>query len=531
MNKLLVLSFSILITVSTQVMAENLESLISGATTATEAVPSQQTRLSEAVQGLLKKTTSDQNVFLGHLEKEEWKKAVLTWSKAFENTAFNKSDNGKALQALVMFKSGLTVAAIEKLFTAMNPKTINAEITHSWREVLNDKNPAWDAVQVSWNDGWTEVFGRTTEVKNKLKNINLKTSTQTLKDMSSKLAVNSKERAMVDWQLALSYALNNKADEAAKVIGQLLKNTNSPYTEDLVNLTAGRLLFQNGYFEAAAKYYEKIPKKSDYWLESQEELAWTYLRKGEVQNSVAISKSLMNSAFDGYLGPEPYFVETLGQLKICDYPKVMVGLKQFPEKFKKRTVDLDKLAKGEKSEFLATIVEKVNKEEMTWENMGKDMQYLPRTMIKDYKLIQLVNAQNIFDKESQVADSLYADSLALTGFQGSFQAQKNEINQKSNKAKAATAQRIKELAKNEVFEIKRILDKLHIVEAELVSQIDLSGQVIKNGTAIDSDVKKGKVSANNKSDAMVFPADSEVWFDEISNYKVDVKKGCQGIKR
>lgn len=509
--------------------AADLENLLEGSTPETQVVASQQTRLSVAIESLLKKTSPEQNVFLRHIEKQDWKKALISWGPAFNSTSFEKTENAKALQALVMFKTGLEISGVEKLFTS-NAKNIHDEIIQTWKDSLNDSHPVWEVAQINWNDSWTTVFGRVTEVRSKLRSVDLKTNVSLLKDMASKLPVNTKERALVDWQLALSYAMSDKADEAAKIIGQLLKNKNSPYGDDLMNLTAGRLLFQSGYFDAAAKYYEKIEKKSDYWLEAQEELAWTYLRKGESQNSIAVSKSLMNSAFEGYLGPEPYFVESLGQLKVCDYPKVMDGLKQFPKRFKSRTVELDKLSKGEKSELMTSVLTKLRKEKMSWSVLGKDIQFLPRAMVKDFKLVQLIESEKLYEKEAQISDQLYADSLALTGIQGTFQAMKNGLTEKTNKVKSAQVQRVKELAKNEVLEIKRILDKLHIVEAELVSQVEVSDKIVKNGTGIDSDIKKG-TTGSKKSDSLVFLADSEVWFDEISNYKVDVKKGCQGVKR
>ena len=167
---------------------------------------------------------------------------------------------------------------------------------------------------------------------------------------------------------------------------------------------------------------------------------------------------------------------------------------------------------------------------MSWTTLGKDNQFLPRMMIKDYKLVQLIESQKLYEKESKTADALYADALALTGLQGSFQSTKNGLTEKSSKVKSAAVQRIKELAKTEVFEIKRILDKLHIVEAELVQQVDVSDKIVKNSTGIDADIKKG-TTGSKKSDSLIFLADSEIWFDEISNYKVDVKKGCQGVKR
>ena len=514
--------------------AADLENLIEGSTASDApqvAAAVTQTRLSTAVSSLFKKMTPDQNVFLRNIEKQDWKKALISWGPAFNATPFERTENAKALQALIMFKTGLEITGVEKLFTAQNVKSIHPEIIQTWKESLNDNHPVWEVAQIKWNDGWSNVFGRSTEVRSKLRSVDLKTNVGLLKEMASRLPANTKERALVDWQLALSYAMNDKSDEAAKIIGQLLKNDKSPYGEDLINLTAGRLLFQSGFFEAATKYYEKIEKKSDYWLEAQEELAWTYLRKGETQNAIAVSKSLMNSAFESYLGPEPYFVESLGQLKVCDYPKVMEGLTQFPKRFKSRTVELNKLAQGEKSEFINSVLNKLKTEKMSWSVLGKDIQFLPRAMVKDFKLVQLMESQKLYEKEAKVSDQLYADALALTGIQGSFQSMKNGLTEKNGKVKSAQIQRIKELAKSEVAEIKRILDKLHIVEAELVSQVEVSDKIIKNGTGLDSELKKG-TTGSKKSDSLVFVADSnEVWFDEISNYKVDVKKGCQGVKK
>lgn len=529
---------SLLLTVSAQAYAaDSLESLIEGKGETTTAAASsvdsnlpQQTRLSNALQGLLGKTSADQNVFLRNVERNDWRKALLNWDKAFNGTAFSKTDNAKALKALLMFKAGLEISGVEKLFEVQKPQSLHSEITYMWKEALKDDNPAWETSDIRWNAGWSPIFGRVAEVKTRLKNVDLKTDVNELKNLASQLQPNTKERAMVDWQLALSQALNNKADEAAKIIGQLLKNKNSPYSEDLINLTAGRLLFQNGFFEAAGKYYEKISKKSDYYLEAQEELAWTYLRQGQTQNSVAVSKSLMNSAFEGYLGPEPYFVETLGHLKICDYPKVVDGLAQFPKRFKTRAADLAKLAKGENSPFLEESLNKLRADGVKWSTLRQDAKKLPRALVKDYKISRLIEVQKSLEKEAKAAESLYADSLALTGFQGNFEALKNDMNIRVSKVKASTSARVRELAKNEVLEIKTILDKLHIVEAELIQQVELADKVAKSGTALDSDLKKG-TTGSKRSDALVFVADSEVWFDEISNYRVDVKKGCQTLKK
>lgn len=511
------------------VMADDLEKLIEAEQT--KPVEAQETIAESNLTKLIgKKLTAQQNVFFRSFESKDWRKTLLNWGPAFNGTQFERSENGKALKAYLFYKNGLNITGVEKLFEISNPKNINSEIKFLWKSAVSDTSSVWTIADLKWNPGFTEIFGPAAEVQSKLKNIDLKTDQNLLKDMSNKTAQSTKARAMIDWPLALSYALNDKPADAAKIIGQLLKNSKSPYSEDLVNLTAGRLLFQNGYFEAASKYYEKVTKKSDYWLEAQEELAWTYLRQGQTQNALATSRSLMSPAFDNRLGPEPYFVETLGQLKVCNYPKVVEGLEQFPKRFKNRTLELNKLAQNEKAKFLDEEITKLRDQGVSWKTVGDNAKVLPRELVKDYKVIRLIEGQKLLEQEAQAAATLYADSLALTGFQGQFETIKNNVNQRANKIKSATAERIKFLAKNEVVEIKNILEKLHIVEAELIQSVELTDRVAKNSSGLDLGVKKGTTGSKDPK-ALVFQADKEIWFDELSHYRVDVKNGCQTVKK
>lgn len=514
--------------------AQDLESLLegqnnsAGASSAQQPV-AQQTRLSFAVQSLVGKMNSEQRIFLRHLELSDWNKALLQFQSAFNGSSFERTENAQALEALLKVKSGLEISGLEQMMRIQNPKKVHSEIITQFKEVIKPDSLLWEIAKIQWNPGWTEYFGREAEVQSKLRDISIKSDLATLKKMSASAPVNTRERALIDWQLALSYALNDQADEAAKVLAALLKNEKSPISQDLINLTAGRLLFQNGYFDAAIKYYQKISKKSDYWVDSQEELAWSYLRKGEPQNALGISKTLMNPSLKGFVGAEAYFVASLGHLKVCDYPLVMETLVTFPKHFRSRTLELSALSKGEREQVVADLIEKMKKGPVTWEQLGSQAHSLPRMVNRDHKLIQLVQIQNAFAKEAAAADKLYAQSLALTGLQGKFDTLKKDTELRLKTSNSASKTRVEGLAAAEVKDIKRILDKLHIVEAELIQQVDMAGRISKH-TEEKADLKKGEPSTR-RSDALVFGESSEIWFDELSNFKVDVKKGCQSLKR
>ena len=517
---------------ATSAQAQNLESLLEGKSSeasSKQQAAAKETRLSFAVQSLLSGMNSEQRILIRYLEQAEWSKALLQFQAAFSGTAFERTENAQALEALLKVKSGLEVSGLEQMMKIQTPKRVHSEIITSFKEVIQPESLLWEIAKIQWNPGWTEYFGREAEVQTKLREISIKSDLQALKKMAVSAPVNTRERALIDWQLALSHALNDQADEAAKVLASLLKNEKSPISQDLINLTAGRLLFQNGYFDAAIKYYQRISKQSDYWVDSQEELAWSYLRKGEPQNALGISKTLMNPSLKGFVGAEAYFVSSLGHLKVCDYPLVMETLVTFPKHYRERTIELNALSKGEREAVVNQLIEKMKAGPVTWEQLGKQAHSLPRMINRDHKLIQLVKIQNAFVKEAAAADKLYAQSLALTGLQGRFDTLKKDTELRLKTASSASKTRVETLAAAEVKEIKRILDKLHIVEAELIQQVDMAGRITKH-TEDKVDVKKGEPSTK-RSDALVFAGSSEVWFDELSNFKVDVKKGCQSLKR
>src|SRR5690606_30824461 len=78
-------------------------------------------------------------------------------------------------------------------------------------------------------------------------------------------------------------------------------------------------------------------------------------------------------------------------------------------------------------------------------------------------------------------------------------------------------ERLQFLAKKELNEYKQIVQKIHLVEAEVIQRMYLDDNM-KGQRA-----KKEHDEIRRTSDIMVFPANEEVWLDEIDNYSVAVK--------
>lgn len=515
-------------------VAQDLESILDEGSKVNKVVKApigsmKSTLLAQAMKKVIGSPTSEQNIFLRYLEAGEWEKATLQFPNAFEGTSFQKSANGRALFGYVQFQAGLPVTGVQTLFMANNPKEINATLGDEWQKVAPVDHFAWGLAQIQWQSAWEVVFGeglerrvKTAEALSETKNV------EQLQKLAAQAPANSKEKALVDWQLVIAYSLSDQADRAAKLLANLMKSSYAPVSKDLMQITAARLLFQNGYFDASIKYYEKVPKTSDYWTESQEEIGWAYIRKGEPNNAMAVSQSLVVSGMSYQVSPEAFFVRALSQLKVCDYTGVTETLQIFPKRFKERTKALNKITQEPATEDVNKGIALLKSKKIEVQDLGKSAQNLPRRFAHDERLYQFSQAQKHLEDEAQVAEKLYAKSLALTGLQGSFEKLKQTTMQRSQMAKTASYSRVKELAKDEVGETQEILRKLHIVEAELIQQVSLADKIAKN--AKGNEEKKGVTGYKGTAEVVRFPADDEVWFDELSNYRVDVKKACT-VKR
>lgn len=532
-EKLILLALPLLLL--QQAGAQDLESLLdegaktSQASSAVDA-PAKTTPLSQAIKKILGTPSSEQNIFLRFLENAEWEKAVLQYPAAFAGTPFQKSATGRALQGYLQFQAGLPITGVQTLFLADKPAEINATLREEWMKLAPVEHFAWDLAQVPWTPAWEQVFGERLEMRMKtLAALQAGTpDLEALQKLSAQAQNNSKEKGLLDWQLVLGASLQDQADRAAKLLANLMKSKNSPVREDLMQLTAARLLYQNGYFSAALKYYEKLPKTSEYWTEAQEEMGWAYIRKGEPQNALALSQTLVASDLNYQVSPEAFFVRALAQLKVCDYTGVTETLKSFPKRFKERTQRLSELSQNSTGEATEKALGLLTAKRIQQKDLGKAAQNLPRRLARDEKLYQFVQAQKYWDAEAQAAEKLYAKSLALTGLQGVLDSLKQSTLQKAQAAKNAAYGRVKDLATEEVNETREILRKLHIVEAELLQQLSMADRIAKN--AKGQEEKKGVTGYKGSADVVSFPAEDELWFDELSNYRVDVKKACT-VKR
>lgn len=448
--------------------------------------------------------TGDTNIFLQKLFSSDYQGALFSFNEAVEGTPFQASNSAIALHAFLLWQNGLRLHGLEKLVAINDLQSIAPLILDFWRPLVQSTSIEWRVVKNKVNNSWGAFFGLPSQIDQ-----------------------------VKMWSEATQFAAQDQVDKSAKLLSSLLKEPD-PYVEkDLVHLTASRLLYQKGYLDASLRYLAMISKSSDWWYVAQEEAAWAHMRKGEVGAALAITQSLMHDKLQRDIGPETVFLHSLLNLKVCNYTQVIQSLKSFKERFRPRVIELSKVAQSETTTHAAieTVLTLAEKEDLKPTRIGANSRILPREVALDRQLKQDGLLYGVLKNEAQVAGRLYSISLeknTKVGFSAEFEGLKQKLGQKQESLRSLFFSRVKDLARSEISEIQHLLQKMHIVEAEVIQQTGLSERIAKeNQTKVKSAVKLSKVT----SDQVTFKGDQEIWFDELSHYKLTVSQGCRGAKQ
>ena len=485
---------------------------------------------SSIFKSIMPRRNAEQNIFFQFLEKGDYNKALYQWPSAFEGGRFANTGNGRALYGYLLFKNGLKLTGIETLFSA-NPTQINKTLIGLWRGLMQTHESLWTLTDVSWNNQWTKMFGLPAEVAVRARRFDADLSLSKLEDLLRKTTSKTWERSWTEWRFVTSLLFQGEDIKAAKLLKHLQGiKENNPVSTNLMNITAARMLYQNGYLSQSIRYYEKVDKGSDYWFEALEEMGWAELRLGKPQNTLAHTQTLLTPSLEPDVGPETFYLASLANLKICDYVQVSQLLKEYRKRFQTKAKVMMSLRETPDNKAVQTLFTKLENGRTSLPALGQYGVEVPRHSTRDENLFYLVSRQKILRAEAETAKKLYSNSLsegtAQVGFQAKMERFKKSISQRARNSFTASLNRVKKLAQQEIDEISSILKKMQIVEAELIQQLAMTERVIEDSKNKIAKTKKGTTGSQAK-DTLKFPYQGEIWFDELANYKIDIAKGCQ----
>ncbi|KHD87045.1 MAG: hypothetical protein OM95_16605 [Bdellovibrio sp. ArHS] len=274
-------------------------------------------------------------------------------------------------------------------------------------------------------------------------------------------------------------------------------------------LTNGRKLFAKGQFDEAIRTYNQIPRGNTYWLSSVEEKGWAYFRQENYEKALAQTKTLLAPQFAEISNSEAFLLQSLTQLKICDYKGVFETHQIFKEKQKKRILEVQQLAQSGWNEALTQVLKKADKFPLTLDDMGGAVQRLPLLIYKDVEF----QKQALRFKASERALAMVDSSRV-----------KDQLEKANTQSFLALKKRVQELAQEETNENFNVIQKLNLVEVEAIQRVHTDMELA------DSMYKKSQFEKVG-DDKLVFMDDGRPWIDELDKFEVAAKTCAKGIRR
>jgi len=454
--------------------------------------------------------------FLGLMNSGNFKHALTAWNSAHGLTNFGQSANGKATLAYLMVQNGLTLSGLD-LVLSTNPKNLDPQLLKIWTTELKNS--------VFIQKGWMQTAGSWKSVhNNEPVTLKIKTAKDIARafDRASALPKdNANEKARIWWQIATQGPQINQIDSSLRALKLMRESGQTAIGQDQVSSALGRILYQKGDLDAATQAFNEIPKSSNLWVESVEERAWTSLRKSDYDKALGETITLLSPALAPLVGPESYYLANLMALKVCDYPRIFKNSEAFKQRHTGRLTAMQELAKTGSNKNLIALFERFDQKGTSIEGAGPLVEWIPRAAFRDAKFLRYMETRRQWLGESKKATELLATGEAL-GNSTAMQRIPQDARKIADRLKQLAFQRVRVLAGEELKEYRQNLNKMHIIEGEVIQRL-----------AVDESLKgqRSKLAkVEDTGDVLVFPYSSdEVWFDELDNYKARVKD-CPTLK-
>jgi hypothetical protein len=298
--------------------------------------------------------------------------------------------------------------------------------------------------------------------------------------------------------------------------------------EDRIFLARARGLFQEKRFKEALGYYGRIGKGSDYWLIVQEESAWAHLQMKEPDKALSLLHSSRAKIFHPISHAEPYSLAAYIFLKLCDYGEVFKILKEFRGAFTDKLQLLQAVRDGKSDAHIAATYQKWAQADLDWKAVGSEVNGLPLLFYRDEVILAAMSKWWLPQKEMNIVQNLIGQAVPKGQLIGHLMDMKASLrpllNSKYQARHLKTAtDRTRQMARHEVQRIGGVIQELNIMEAESAQRLYSYAQADPNlkGEFVDKRTPEG--------DVLVFPANNELWLDEIDSYRYKVR-GCESSK-
>ncbi len=326
--------------------------------------------------------------------------------------------------------------------------------------------------------------------------------------MTSSLAFATETVSIKDWTQKWVSSKNSPSSLSTSALEKSLFSKCSD-CENKAAINQARSQFAKGQFQQAFESYNRIPKANTYWLNAVEERGWAQFRMGNYEKAMAQTKTLLAPQFAEVVDSEAFLLQSLSQLKICDYKGVFETHQAFKEKQKARVLEIQNLADTGWNDALTQFLKRADRFPLTLTDLGDSAAKLPLQIYKDVEF----QKQVLRFKATERAIGLSQNSK-LT----------QNLEKQNDLAFKALKKRVRQLAAQEAEDNFKVVQKLNLVEVEAIQRIHTDLNMA------DSMYKKSEFK-NVTADQLVFMDDGRPWIDELDKYEVSAKTCVSGLRR
>ncbi len=287
-------------------------------------------------------------------------------------------------------------------------------------------------------------------------------------------------------------ALNSKNKSAVRSFKLLIKNS---YRLDETHIDLARVYYQNRQFKKSIEYYSKVSKSSDMWLLALEERAWAYMKTAQYDLALAESLTLLSSVFDQYVSSGSYYLASLSRYYVCDYSGVFNITKQMKSRYHERIISLQSISSNKQNNSdIENIIKMSRQSDLNFQSAAPYLKTLPSYFYRDKILKALM-----------------------------LKVKNKKLNSKGlSPLKRKIYKRFSLLARRNLKVINNNIDKLQVVEAEVIQRV-----FEQSNKPVMSNAKTG---TTKNLEILTFPVnDNEVWIDELGSFKVKASS-CPKVK-
>lgn len=443
-----------------------------------------------------------------------FRQALLAWPRVHQESDFGRTHNGRAMLAYLLYQNGMQHLGLELLVQRTQPNALDRKLLDLWTLEMKS-SPLIQKGWVTTIAGWRSVANNE-PLSLKMRN---KRDIEAAFARAQRLPSNQiNQKARIWWQIATLAPQSSNTALALKALHYLENSGQTAIGRDQIYSALGRVNFQRGELGEALNAYNKIPKSSPLWLESVEERAWVHLRRNDNDKALGEATTLLSPALSPLIGPESFYMANLMALKVCDYPRIFKNSENFKTRHRTRLEHLQELANTGSNKGLKDAMERFDKNGVSIESAGPTVEFLPRAVMRDATFTRAMESRRRMISDIQKARE-FSSSLLNNSH---VQAMVSKAQGKAQNNRQTALRRIRVLASQELDEYRDVLNKMHVVEAEVIQRLHVD-ESLKG--------KRDKIAkVKDEGEVLIFPYSSdEVWFDELDSYKARVKD-CPTLK-